>query len=133
MVAAVTGKPPQGLDQLRSQFYAAGIDLKTALKNFALAADNIKKATGGPCVENITAFILYFFKTAFPALLAAAVPISIFGSQISRHLFFPSLNLGPEHIRQCAHSFRPIILLTTKFSHCGLFLCGSASRTGKSK
>lgn len=99
MVSAVTRKPSQGLNQFRSQLHTAWIYFKTPLKNFALAADYVQKATGGPGVEYITTLILDFFKTAFPALFAAAVPISIFGRQISRHLFFTSLSLRLEHVR----------------------------------
>jgi hypothetical protein len=78
MVPAVTREPPQGLDQFRGQLYTAWIDLEAALEDLAATADNIEKATGGPGVENITSLILDFFKTAFPTLFAAAVPIRIF-------------------------------------------------------
>ena len=132
-IAAVTGEPTQGFHQLRRQFYATGIYLKPALENFTLTCDNIKKPTRHPGVKNIAAIILYFFKTAFPALLAATIPISIFGTQISRHLFITSLNLGFEHIRQCPHSFRPVIRLATEFRHCCLFFGSYASRTGQCK
>lgn len=98
-IAAVTGEPAQGLNQFRSQLYTAGIDFKSALKNFAFTADHIEETTGGPGVEYITTLILYFFKTTFTALSAAAVPISSFGKHISRHLFFTSLNPGSQHIR----------------------------------
>lgn len=78
MVPAVTREPSQGLHQFRSQLYAARIDLEAALENFAPATDNIEKAAGGPCVEYVAALILDFFETAFPALFAAAVPITLF-------------------------------------------------------
>ena len=94
MIPTVTGEPSQGLNQFRSQFYTTGINLKTTLKNLALATDHVKKAAGGLGVEDIAALIFYLFKTAAPTLLAAAVPIRIFCSAVSRHLFFTSLNLG---------------------------------------
>jgi hypothetical protein len=94
MVSAVTGEPSQGPDQFRSQFYTAGIDLKTALKNLALAADNVKKAAGGLGVEDIAAFIFYFFKTAATTLFAAAVPLVVIGSEVNHLLFSTLLSLG---------------------------------------
>jgi hypothetical protein len=78
VISAISGEPPERLDQFRSQFYTAGIDLKPAIKNLALTTVNIKKTAGGPGIEDITALILYFFKAAFPALLAEVVPIRIF-------------------------------------------------------
>ena len=59
MITAVTGEPSEGRDQFRRQLYTAGIDLETALKNFAAATDNVKKAAGGLGVEDIAAFIFY--------------------------------------------------------------------------
>lgn len=94
MISAVAGEPAEGLHQFRSQFYAAGVDLETALKNLALATDNIEKAAGGLSVENSAAFIFDFFKTAAPALLAAAVPFRIFCGVVSHRLFLTLLSPG---------------------------------------
>ena len=133
MISAVSWQPAQGFYQFRSQLDTTGIYLKTALKYFAAAADNIEKTTRGPGIEYIAAFILDFFKTAFPALLAATVPISIFGEQICRHLFLTLLDLGFEHIRQRAHPLRSVIRLTTEFRHRGLLLIGNTGRSGQSE
>jgi hypothetical protein len=78
MISAVTRKPAQGLDQFQSQFYTTGINLETALEDFTLTTDNIKKAAGGLSVEYIAPLILYFFKTTATTLFAATVPIGIF-------------------------------------------------------
>ena len=99
MIPAVTRQPAQGFYQFRSQLDTTGIYLKAALENFAAAAGDIEKTTRGSGVEYVAALILYFFETAFTALLAATVPISILGTHISRHLFLTLLDLGFEHIR----------------------------------
>jgi len=78
MISAVAGKPSQGLYQFRCQLYAAGVDLKPALEYLAAAGDHVKKTTGRLHIENITSLVLYFFKTAAPALLAETVPFRIF-------------------------------------------------------
>jgi len=78
MIAAVTRQPSQGLDQFRSQLYTARVDLEAALENLAPATDHIEKTAGGTSIEYVAALILDFFETAFPALFAAAVPISLF-------------------------------------------------------
>lgn len=88
MISAVAGEPSQSLDQFRSQFHTTGIDLKTALINFALTTDHVKKAASRLGVKDIAALIFNFFKTTAPALFAAAVPIGIYGGQISRHFFY---------------------------------------------
>jgi hypothetical protein len=75
MIAAVTGEPAQRLHQFWRQLDATGIDLEAAIKNPALTSNNIKKTARGHGVENVAPLIFYFFKTATPALFAAAVPI----------------------------------------------------------
>lgn len=133
MVSAVAREPAQGLDQFRRQLYAAGIDFKPPLENLAAASDHIKKTAGRLHVEDITTFILYFFKAAAPALLAATVPISIFGRKIIRHLFFTPLSPGPHHFSQRPHPCGSTIRLPTEFSHRSFFFCGSTCRAGQSK
>ena len=133
MISAVAREPLQGLNQFRRQLHAAGIDLKAALENLAAAGDHVKKTTGRLHIEDITPFIFYFFKTAAPALLAATVPIGIFGREVGHRLFFTPLGSCPHHLSQRPHPLGSIISLPTKFSHCGLFLCGSTGRTGQSK
>ena len=133
MIPAVTGKPAQGFYQFRRQLDTTRVDLEAALENFAAAADSIKKTAGGTGVKYVTALILYFFKAAFTALLAATIPISIFGMHISRHLFLTLLDLGLEHIRQRAHPLRSVVRLTTEFRHRCLFLIGSTGRAGQSE
>lgn len=93
MVSAVAGEPSQGLNQFRRQLYTAGIDFKTALIDFTPTSNNVKKTTGRLHIKNIAPFIFYFFKTAAPALLAAAVPIRALGRDVGHRLFFTLLDL----------------------------------------
>lgn len=91
MVAALSREPAEGLNQFRSQLYAAGIDLESPLENLAPTGDNIKKTTCRLHIEDITPVILYLFETAAPALFAATVPIEIPSGFAGCHLFFTPL------------------------------------------
>ena len=133
MITAVTGKPPQGLDQFRSQFYTAGIDLEPALEDFAPATDNIKKTTCRLGIEDGTAIVFNFFKTTAPALQATAIPVRIFDDTVGHHLLFAPLRSGSHHIPQGSHPLGSIIRLAPKLRQGGLFFCGSPGRTGQSE
>lgn len=74
-VAAITGKPVQGRNQLRRQLNAAGIDIEASLENLAAPGSHVQVAAGGLSVEDGAPLILQFFKAAEATLFAEVVPV----------------------------------------------------------
>lgn len=68
---AATGMEPVKLpDQLRSEFYAFVVDMKTTVVDLALPGNYIQVTAGGAGKEDFAIFSFNFFKTAEAALLA---------------------------------------------------------------
>lgn len=129
-IAAAGRKPSQSADQFRGQLYADRVNGESALVYRTLPADNIKIAAGGLRIEDVAALVFQLFKTAQTAPFATAVPKRVINGTFCHRLPVFLFRSCQHHLPQRPHSLGRLISLSAKFNHGGLFLFGSAGRTG---
>lgn len=69
-IGAIWWQPMEGWGQFRSQLHTFGVDLETALKDFAATACQVQVTASGLGVDDFTPAVLQLFKAAAATLLA---------------------------------------------------------------